>query len=188
MSSGFGFFRPECGSETVDFSEGHGGGFVVELPALAQVGFLVEVFGFEKSRGALAGARSQDRSVHQAEASPVEKVSYGFDEFGSDLENGVLFPRTQPEMAVFHQERRAVFLGSDGILFRDLNDLNIFDFELESSGGSLVLFDSSPDYDRGLLGERIEFWKERMVLLSAEDSPLENSCAVPDQKKTGFTA
>jgi hypothetical protein len=62
-------------------------------------------------------------------------------------------------MAVLHEEVDAVLLEGDGVGvgFGDaLDDLNVFDVELEAAGRALVGANAAGDDDAGLLGEAFE--------------------------------
>ena len=91
MAARFGFLGPEGGAEAVDLAESGRRRLVIELSALAQIGFLIEVLRFEKRRRAFAGAGREDRRIHEPEAAIIEKVPDSPDDFGSNLENGMLF-------------------------------------------------------------------------------------------------
>ncbi len=180
--------RPERRAEAVDLAEGHGRGLVVELAALAEVGFLVEVLGFEQGRRALAGARREDGRVHQPEPAAVEEIPDRLDDLGPDLENGVLLRGAEPEMAMLHQERRAVFLEGDGVVLGDLEGFQVLDVELETARRPFLFADPSPDDDRGFLGQGVELPEQRMVFFGAEDRRLDDPRAVPDEEKPHLAA
>ena len=66
-------------------------------------------------------------------------------------------------MPVLHEEVDAVLLEGDGvgIGFGDaLDDLNVFDIELEAAGGTLVGAHLAGDDDRGFLSETLECLKD----------------------------
>jgi hypothetical protein len=65
-------------------------------------------------------------------------------------------------MAVFHEEVDAVLFEGDGVgsgLGDALDDLDVFDVELEAAGGALVGTDFAGDDDGGFLGEAFEGFK-----------------------------
>src|SRR4030043_26624 len=177
------FFRPEGRAEAVDLAEGRGRGLVVELPALAEVGFLVEVLRLEKSRRPFARARRQDGRVHEAETASVEEVADGLDDLGPDTEDGMLFRGAEPEVAVLHQERGAVLFERDRIVLGHLDDIEVGDGQLESAGRPLVLADAAPDDERGLLGQPAELLTDGRVLVGAEGRRLDKARPVADEEE-----
>ncbi len=112
---------------------------------------MVEIFRLEQGRRPLAGAGRQDRRIHQAAAPVVEEAADRPDDFGSDLEHGVLLARAEPEMAVLHQERRGVLLGGDRIILGDLNNFDSGNPDLDAAGSPLVLADAPADDHRRFL-------------------------------------
>ncbi len=89
----------------------------------------------------------------------------------------------EPEMAVLHQERGAVLLERDRVLGGDLDDLDLLHGQLEAARGPLVLADSAPDDNRGLLGQPVELLEEERVLLGAEGGRLDDPRAVADEEE-----
>jgi hypothetical protein len=176
------------GPETIDFAESRGRGLVIKLTALAEIGHLVEILSFEQGRRSLAGARRQNRRIHQPEFPVVKKIPDRFHDFGPDLEDGVLFTGSKPEMAMFHQKRRRMLLGGDRIILGDLEDLDLGDGEFETSGGAFVLPDPAPDDQRRFLRQGLESGKKRIVVGPAEDRRLEEARPVPDKEEADPTA
>jgi hypothetical protein len=67
-------------------------------------------------------------------------------------------------MAVLHEEIDAMLLEGDGVgvgLGDALNDLKVFDIELEAAGSALVGADLAGDDDAGLLSEAFEGLEDR---------------------------
>jgi hypothetical protein len=115
VAPGLRLFGAEGGAEAVDFAEGHGVGFVVELPGLGEIDlFVLEVVDLEQGGGAFAGGGGEDGAVDEGEAVVVEIVAGGFDDLVAHLADGVLAAGAEPEVAVVHQEVDAVFLGVMG--------------------------------------------------------------------------
>ena len=164
VTAGLGFLGPKGRTETVDLAEGRGRGLVVELAALAEIGLLVEVLRFEKRRRPFAGARRQDGRIHETESAAVEEVPDRFDDLGPDPEDGVLFLRTQPQVSVLHQERRAVLLQRDRIFLGHLKNFDLLDGELVASRRPFILPEAASDDDRGFLGQGIEGPEQRIFL------------------------
>ena len=122
VAARLGFLGAERGAEAIHLAERHGGGFVVELAGLRQVGLVVvEVIHLEQRGGAFAGRGREDGRIHQGEAVRIEVIAHGLDDLVAHADDGVLALAAQPEMAVVHQEIGAVLLGGDGVgvRFRD---------------------------------------------------------------------
>jgi len=81
-----------------------------------------------------------------------------------------------------------MFLRRNGIILGNLENLNVLDAELISARRPLFFADSSPEDDRRLLGELIEFLKKLISLFPADDGCLEDSRAVPDENEPDFSA
>ena len=159
VAAGFGFFCAEGGAEAVDLAESEGGGLDVELAGLGEVGGVAEVVDWEERRGAFAGGGGEDGRIGADEAVGVEVLGGGPHDFGADAEDGGLARRADPEMAVLHEEVDAVLLEGDGVgvgLGDALDDLDIFDVELEAAGGTLVGANLAGDDDGRLLREAFE--------------------------------
>ena len=138
VAAGLGFLGAEGGAEAVDLAQGQGGGLDVELAGLGEVGRVAEVVDREEGRGAFAGGGREDGRVGADEAVGVEVLRCGAHDFGADAQDGGLARGADPEMAVLHEEVDAVLLEGDGVgvgLGDALNDLEVFDIELDSRRG-----------------------------------------------------
>ena len=160
MAAGLAFFGAEGGAEAVDFTEGHGVRFVVELAGLSEVGFIVvEVIDFEERGGAFASGGGEDGRVDEGEAVGIEIIADGLDDGVADADDGVLALAAEPEMAMVHQEFGAVVFGCDGVglIFGDaLVNFDGFDVELKARVGAGFGADFAGDGDGGFLGEGFE--------------------------------
>ena len=99
-------------------------------------------------------------------------------DLGPDAEDGGLARGADPEMAMLHEEVDAVLLEGDGVgvgLGDALDDLDVFDVELEAAGGALVGADFAGDDDAGLLGQAFECFEDRGGTLLTWATP----CTVP---------
>ena len=134
MAARFGFFRAERGSETVDLAESRRRRLAVQLSALSQIGFLIEVFRLKKRRGSLACVGGKNRRIYQRKTAIVEIVAARLYYFVPDLQNGVLAGTAKPQVPVFHQKSRAVFLGRNGIAFSRLNNFKIRRVQFVTAG------------------------------------------------------
>ena len=139
MPAGFRFLRPEGRTETIYLAECGSGCFVVELAALRQVCGLVEILRFKKGRGSLAGIGSEDRRVDQCKTEVVEVVSAGLDHFMPYFYDCVLAGTSQPEVPVLHQKSGTVLLGSNGKIFRQLNNPEFCDIQFIPAGRTRIL-------------------------------------------------
>ena len=93
----FRFFGAENRTETIASAETRGGRFVVKLPALRQIRFIVfKIINLEKRRCAFAGGGRENRRVGEDETVVVEKIPGRFDDRVPDFQNGVLFARANP--------------------------------------------------------------------------------------------
>src|SRR5205085_9071428 len=136
----------------VGFGERGCGRLVVELARLRQVSLLVaEVVNLEERRRALARGGCQDRRVAEDEAVSVEEVADGADDCVAHEEYGVLSARAEPEVAVIHQELRAVLLRRNRVALDALQDLGVHNVNLESARRSLVRAHSTAYSQRRLL-------------------------------------
>ncbi len=124
--------------------------FDVELAGLGEVGGVAEVVDLEERGGAFAGGGCEDGRIGADEAVGVEVLGGGAHDGGADAEDGGLARGADPEVAVLHEEVDAVLLEGDGVgvgLGDALDDLDVFDVELEAAGGALVGADLAGDDD-----------------------------------------
>ena len=138
-------------TEAVHLAERRGGGLVIELSVLRQVRLVLEIFHFEKSGCAFARGGREYGRIAQREAVVIEKVAHRFDDLVTDFQNGALPRRSNPEMALIHEELDAVFLGRDRerLLFRhDLVDPKICDVKLKPARRTGFSPDLSRNFDR----------------------------------------
>ncbi len=133
VAAGLGLLGPEGGTEAVDLAEGRRGRLQVELARLREVGLVAEVVGLEERRGPLAGGGSQDGRVDEGEVALVEEVADALLDLAADAQGGALAAGAQPEVAVLHQERRAVLLGSDRVVLREVEDLESLALDLDAA-------------------------------------------------------
>src|SRR2546423_7570654 len=126
-------------AEAVDVAERGCGRLVVELARLRQVRLLVaEVVNLEERRRALASGGRQYRRVAEDEAVAVEEVADGADDCVAHEEDGVLTARAKPQMAVIHQELRAVLLRRNGVALDALQNFGVNNVNLEAARRALV--------------------------------------------------
>ena len=155
MTPRLAFLGAERGPEAVDATERHGRRLVVELSALREVGLFAEVLRFEQGGCALARAGREDRGVHVEEALAVHEVAEGGDDLGAHAQDRLLARRTQPQVAVIHQEVGAVLLGSDRIALGHRDHAHRLKPHLDAPGGARVRAQDAADHERGLLGEAV---------------------------------
>ena len=149
--------RAEGRAEAVDLAVRGGGRLVVELAALREVGrALVEVRHAEERRRALAGRRREDRRVDQDVALVVEVVAHRLHHRVADARDRVLARRAQPQVAVLHQERRAVVLRRDRVVVDALQHGGRRHVQLVAAGRARVLPHVPGELDRGLLPRLLE--------------------------------
>ena len=141
MAAGLRFFRAEGRAEAVDLAQRQRRGLDVELAGLGEEGGIAEVVDRKQRRCAFAGRRREDGRIGADEAVVVKILRGGAHDLGADAQDGGLARRAHPEMAVLHQEIDAVLLERDRIrvgLGNALDDLDIFDVELEAARRALV--------------------------------------------------
>ena len=160
VAARLGFLGAEGGAEAVDLAERHGGGFVIELAGLREVGLVVvEVIHLEQRGGAFAGRRREDGRIHQGEAVRIEIIAHRLDHFVAHADDGVLALAAQPQVAVVHQEIDAVLLGRDGIRvgFRHaLHHFQVLHVHLVAAGRALFGADLAGDDDGRFLGQVLD--------------------------------
>ena len=65
-------------------------------------------------------------------SNPLEEIARGFDDFGTEPENRGLAGRSDPEMAVLHQEVGAMLFGRDRIVVNILQNFERRNVELDA--------------------------------------------------------
>ena len=191
MPPGLGFFGSEGRSEAINFAQRFGGRLVIELARLSEKRLVFEIFHFEQSRGAFARRRRQYRRIAECESIVVEKVANGFDNFVADFQNRSLAHRTDPKMAVVHEEFDAVFFRSDRerFVFRNfLINLQARHIELESSWSTRVRADLSGQFNGGFVREAVTVGEDFRGNSVLGNHPLNVARAVPQNKELDFSA
>src|SRR5260370_28675130 len=160
VPAGLRFFGAEGGTEGIDFSEGHGQGFAIELAALREISFLiVDVIDFEERGSAFASCGREHRRIGECVALAVHEFAGGADGFGADAEDGGLARRSNPQMAVVEQKIDAVLLELDGErgAFRYLlEDLNFGDADFVAARRPSLGTNISGDDNAGFLRKTLE--------------------------------
>ncbi len=188
VAAGGGLLGPEGRAEAVGPPEGHGGGLLVELARLGEVGLATEVVRLEQGAGALAGVGREDGRVDQQEALPVEEVADGPHREGPDRQHRVGPAAAQPEVAVLEQEGGAVLLLGDGVALGVLDDLQVGDRQLVAAGGPRVGPHHAAHADRGLLAQLAEPGVALRVEGVGPDDALEDAGAVAQQQEGHLAA
>ena len=188
VAAGLGLLGAEGGAEAVDLAEGHRVGLVVELARLREVGLLAEVGRLEEGAGALAGGRRKDGRVDEQEVVVVEVVANRTDDLGADAQDGMLPARANPEMTMVHQEGGAMLLRRDGVLLRDVEDLEAGGMELVAERGAGVFADNARDLDAALLGEPLGALKDLLGDVVLAHDALDDGRAVAELQEVDLAA
>lgn len=126
MPPRFRFFRAEGWTKTIHFAECHRVRFVIKLSALREIRRIAVKVSFEKRRRAFDRCRCENRRIHQQETLLIQPIANRLDDRRAHAQDGMLPRRTQPQMAICHQEFDAVFFGRDGkFTARPLHHLKI---------------------------------------------------------------
>src|SRR5258708_1008884 len=115
MAASLRLLRAKCWAQRIHLAQGHRSRFHIELARLCKECLFVEVVDREQRTGAFTRGWSNDGRIGQGESAFVEEVAGGFDDLGAYAENRGLALRAHPEMAVLHEEVRAVLFGRDGV-------------------------------------------------------------------------
>ena len=188
MPACFRLLGPERRPETVNLAEGSDSSFVVELPALRQVSFSPEVIRLEERRSSLAGIGREDGRIQERESASVEKIAAGLDDLMSNFQNRPLMRRTEPEMAMIHQESCAVLLGRDGIILSDLMNLDVLDLKFVPARRALVRRYHPRHRQRGLLRHILTGLKRLLRHIRLRNHTLDYPRPIPYDEKPHFPA
>ncbi len=128
------FLGAEGRPEAVHLAEGGDVGLVVKLARLRQIGRLAEVIHLKQGGGLLACRRRDDGRIHQQVAVVVQPLAHGPDDRRPNPQDRPLACGAHPQMAVVHQELRAVLFGPDGVVAGDLDDVDTVDTDFIAAG------------------------------------------------------
>src|SRR5579884_4094073 len=109
MSASLRFLCSKGRAKRVHLAQSHRGGFDIELAGLRKIRLLVEIIDRKQSRRPLARRWSKNWRVGQHEAAIVKEIPGSFDNFCTGAQNCSLTWRSNPEMALVHQEIDAMF-------------------------------------------------------------------------------
>ncbi len=190
MAAGLGFLGAEGRAESVDLAERHGGGFVIKLAGLRQVGLgVLEIVHFEQRGGAFAGRRRENGCIDEGEAVRIEILAYCADHLVAHADDGVLPLAAQPEVAMIHQKLDAVILRGDGvgIGFRHaLHHFQILHVHFVAAGGALVGADLAGDNDGGFLGQVFDGLEQGFGQRTFYGHALHQAGAIAQDRKDDF--
>ena len=175
--------------ERVDPAERHRVGFVVQLPALRQVRFLVvEVFDGKQRRRALAGRGREDRRVGEDEALLVEEIADRVDDLVAHAQDRRLPLGADPQVPPIHQVIDAMFLRRDGIVVGLVHHFEPVRDHLVAADRAGLFLHLSGDDDRAFLSEVIGFLKRRFVDVALAHHHLQKAAAVADDEEMDLAA
>ncbi|GJQ21885.1 MAG: hypothetical protein HBSIN02_22400 [Bacteroidia bacterium] len=118
----------------------------------------------------------------------VKEVADRFDEPMPDTHDGMLAGGAEPEVAAIDQELHAMFLGCDGIILRDLNDLEVVKVKFDAAGRSIVFAYFPSQGDRRFLSEAVEEIEDVIRNLPFDHDALDNAGPVTKKDKPDFAA
>src|SRR6185295_3210477 len=98
----------------------------------------------------------QDGRVDQREVAVVEEVADALLDLAAHPEGCALAAGAQPEVAVLHEERRAVLFGRDRVVLGESEDVEPGALDLDTRRRALVFLDRAADADGGLLGDALD--------------------------------
>ena len=81
----------------------------------------------------------------------VEEIAHRIDDFVADAKNRLLPFAADPQMTAVEQVIDAVLFGSDRVIVRFADDLQVVDVDLVAARGALVRARRAGDDDRGFL-------------------------------------
>jgi hypothetical protein len=145
---------PERGTQAVDAPERHRRGLHVQLTALGEVRLVVEVLGLEQRRRALAGTRGENGCIDQREPFAVHELAERRHDLRAHAEDRLLARRSEPEVAVVHEEIHPVLLGRDRVVARERHHLEARKPQLDAAHLACVRFDRAARDHRRLLRQR----------------------------------
>ncbi|OQC35304.1 MAG: hypothetical protein BWX64_02517 [Acidobacteria bacterium ADurb.Bin051] len=151
MAPGLRLLRPEGGAEAVDLAEGGDRRLEIELARLREIRLVAEVVGREERRGPLARRGGEDRRVDPDEVALVVEVVDPLLDLAAHPQRRPLPARTEPEVAVLHQEGDAMLLRGDREVVREVIDPEVGEEQLEAARGAAVGPHRAHGADRRLL-------------------------------------
>ena len=119
----------------------------------------------------------------------IEIIAHRFDHFVTHANDGVLAFAAQPEMAVVHQEIRAMFLGRDGIGIRFRNaveHLGALHIHFIAAGRALLGANFAAKNQRRFLSEIFQRFKQRFVEIGFHRNALHDAGAVAHEREHDF--
>ena len=189
MTPGFRFLGAERRTEDIYLAEGHGAGFPVQLAGLREIRLpQVEIVGLEERGRPLTGGGGENRCVEENESSRIEEFPDRPDHLVAYPQYRVCPAGAEPEVTTVHQKIDAVLLGSDGIVVRNMYDLEVAHVHLKAARGALLLPDPSCQGERSLLGQLIEPGKHVLGDAPLHHHPLEVAGAVAEDRETYLAA
>src|SRR6185295_7097917 len=156
VTAGLRLLGAEGGAKAVDLAESGRGRLQIELSGLGKEGLVAEVIGLEERRGSLAGGGREDGRVDERELALVEEVADPLLDLATHPQGGALAAGAQPQVAVLHEERRAVLLGSDRVVLGEMEDLEALALDLDAGGRALVRLDEAGDANRRFLRHALD--------------------------------
>ena len=118
----------------------------------------------------------------------MQVFANGKNDFVADTQNGGLFGRAQPQMAVVHQKFRAVFFGGDGVILGHLQNFQVLYAQFISQRGAFVLAYGSGNKDRRFLGYFVAQFKLFGGNVPFKHNALNNAAAVAQLQEMQFAA
>jgi len=188
VSAGLGLFRPEGGTEVEHLSEGHTGGFEVQLSRLRQIGVPhVEVGDFEEGSRTFPDRSGKNRRVDQDKSSVVVEVPQRSNGFVTNSQQSTGLARTKPEVTVLQQEIDAVLFFRYGeILFGILDNREPGYGQLIAGRGALIFANPASDQYRCLHLQVPDGFETRGITLALYGDTLDAARPVPQLEEMDF--